>query len=43
MQPETSKASHATPHVWRETQVQIPQARQVNLSQLECSVGRFAT
>ena len=27
MQPETPNGSHATPHVWSETQMETPQAR----------------
>ena len=34
MKPETPNASHATPHFWREVQMQTLQARQVNLSRL---------
>ena len=32
MELETPKASHTTPHVWRETQMATAQARQVDLS-----------
>ena len=41
----TSKtvASHATPYFWRETQTKTLQARQVDLSRLRRSLGRFAT
>ena len=34
MKPEIPKASHSTPHFWREMQMETLQARQVNLSQL---------
>ena len=34
MLPETSNASHATPHFWREMQMKTHQARQVDLSRL---------
>ena len=34
MKPETPNASHATPHFWREMQMQTLQARQVDLSRL---------
>ena len=40
--PETPVVSHATPHFWRETQMKTLQARQVDLSRLRRSVGRFA-
>ena len=43
MELETPKASHTTPHVWRETQMATAQARQVDLSRLRRSLGRFAT
>ena len=39
---ETPVATHTTPHVLRETQMKTLQARQVNLSRLRCSLGRFA-
>ena len=42
MQLETPKASDATLHVWRETQIATPKARQVDLSRLRRSLGRFA-
>ena len=32
--PETPNASHATPHFWREMQMETHQARQVELSRL---------
>ena len=32
--PETPNASHATPHFWREMQMETHQARQVELSPL---------
>ena len=34
--------SDATPHFWREMQMKTLQVRQVNLSRLCCSLGRFA-
>ena len=37
MKPETPNASHATPHFWREMQMVIHQARQVELSRLRRS------
>ena len=37
MKPETPNASHATPHFWREMQMKILQARQVDLSRLRRS------
>ena len=37
MKPETPNASHATPHFWREIQIETLQARQVDLSQLRRS------
>ena len=37
MKPETPNASHATPHFWREMQMQTLQARQVDLSRLRRS------
>ena len=37
MKPETPNASHATPHFWREMQMETPQARQVDLSRLRRS------
>ena len=37
MIPETPNASHATPHFWRELQIETLQARQVDLSRLRRS------
>ena len=37
MKPETLNASHATPHFWREMQMENHQARQVDLSRLRRS------
>ena len=37
MKPETPNASHATPHFWREMQMETHQARQVDLSRLRRS------
>ena len=37
MKPETSNASHANPHFWREMQMETHQARQVDLSRLRRS------
>ena len=42
MELETPKASHTTPHIWRETQMATAQARQVDLSRLRRSLGGFA-
>ena len=42
MELQTPKASHTTPHVWRETQMATAQARQVDLSRLRGSLGGFA-
>ena len=37
MKPETPNASHATPQILQEVQMQTLQARQVDLSRLRCS------
>ena len=42
MELESHKASHATPHVWWETQMATAQARQVDLLRLRRSFGGFA-
>ena len=41
-QPETPNGNHTTPHVWRETQMETPQARHTDLKQTWTPTKRTA-